>query len=808
MRLLALLIALSACPSVEEPVDDPTPAGPWDVAVGPYDVEVRWTEYGVPHLLADDLGSAAYGMGWAQARDHICTLMDQVVMVRSERARYFGRGEGDRHVDSDFGWKALDVMGHAERGFLGLVPEGQAALVGFAAGVDRYLEEVGAQGLPEPCRGAEWVQPITHIDLLAYAVAVAEFGSGGVVREAIAQAQPPGQMRSTPTLTLEAIRARLADNPMGSNGWAIGDERSQGGGLLLSNTHFPHFGERRWWEAHLRVPGVLDAYGAALIGLPVINLGFNQRVAWTHTVSGAPRFTAYRLRLDPEDPTRYLRDGEYVAMTSTDHRIDVRQEDGSIVSEERTLWRSHHGPIITFDPAIWTPGVAYAIRDANEGNLATVDTWLGMNQAADLDDLEDAMAQAQGIPWVHTLATDASGEVLYVDAAATPNLSPAAEAAYDAWLADSSLARQALAAGLYLFDGSDPVFDWVEVGGTRLPGLIPYDGAPRQRRRDFVANANDNHWLSNPAAPIVGASWVYGAEGTPRSARTRMNLRYLQAGDPASGADERFDLGELMGAALSARGWLAEELADDVVLRCQAMGDAVVNDVAIAPACAVLAGWDRSATTGAVGAVLWREFVAADVWAEGDSSLMWATPFDPDQAATTPRGLAAAPAAGEDPVGLALAEAVGRMEAAGLALDVALGDAQYAPKDGTRVPMPGGSGREGLIAIATTSDGDGTLLPRPAERALPLVHGRTGLREGGYPVGYGNSYVLAVQMDGDGPVGRAVMTYSQSADPDSPHYHDQTTLYGAGGSRAVRWTEEDIAADPALVIDRLTHPGG
>jgi acyl-homoserine-lactone acylase len=43
------------------------------------------------------------------------------------------------------------------------------------------------------------------------------------------------------------------------------------------------------------------------------------------------------------------------------------------------------------------------------------------------------------------------------------------------------------------------------------------------------------------------------------------------------------------------------------------------------------------------------------------------------------------------------------------------------------------------------------------------------------------------------------MTYSQSEDPDSPHFADQTERYGSGeGLRPVLFTEEALLADPGL----------
>ncbi len=76
-----------------------------------------------------------------------------------------------------------------------------------------------------------------------------------------------------------------------------------------------------------------------------------------------------------------------------------------------------------------------------------------------------------------------------------------------------------------------------------------------------------------------------------------------------------------------------------------------------------------------------------------------------------------------------------------------------------------------------------------------------GLREqSGYtPVVHGNSYIQVVGWDEQGRVDpRAILTYSQSEDPASPHYADQTRLYARGEWLRLPFTEEEIAADPDL----------
>ena len=44
----------------------------------------------------------------------------------------------------------------------------------------------------------------------------------------------------------------------------------------------------------------------------------------------------------------------------------------------------------------------------------------------------------------------------------------------------------------------------------------------------------------------------------------------------------------------------------------------------------------------------------------------------------------------------------------------------------------------------------------------------------------------------DGPEAEALLSYSQSGDPNSPHFDDQTQLYAEKAWRAIRYTPVDI----------------
>ncbi len=161
---------------------------------------------------------------------------------------------------------------------------------------------------------------------------------------------------------------------LGSNGVAVGgDGAREARALLLSNTHFPSGTDVRWYELHLTIPGKLDAIGAALQGVPVVNVGFNRHIAWTHTVSTARRFAAYELKLAPGDPTAYLVDGKTVPMRKRTVRVGGRTH-----TFYETIW----GPVVVRPDATltWTSGTAYALADANADNFRLTNQWAAWNR--------------------------------------------------------------------------------------------------------------------------------------------------------------------------------------------------------------------------------------------------------------------------------------------------------------------------------------------------------------------------------------------------------------------------------------------
>ncbi len=799
---LALLGACSSNGAGDE-TDTASTDGTDTGVAAKYHATIRRTGYGVAHISAMDLGSAGFGQAYAFAQDHACVLADQILKVRSERARFLGRGPGDRHVNSDFAYLSLDVVKRAEEALAVQTEDIRALIDGYVAGYNQYLADTGVDKVPGSCAGQAWLRPISAIDLFAYYVDLGLLASGNALIEYIATAQPPGAPLQLPGGPLSGLRPRRAEG-LGSNGWALGAARSaSGGGLVVANPHFPWEGELKLWESHVTVPDVLNIYGVGLMGVPGALIGFNDNLGWTHTFSAGQRFNIYSLDLVEGDPTQYLYDGKPRAMTSRSFEIEVAQADGSLRKEARELYYSHYGPILNVDPFGWSPTVALTYRDANIENQQLIAQFFGMNRARSLAEFKQVYQDVGGIPWVNTMAADANGKAWYIDASATPRLE---QPAIDGWLAavdeGDFLTGVLYQQGLVLLDGSSSVNEWTNAMGARSPGLVPFAEQPQIDRDDFVFNANDSYWLSNPAAPLVGYSPLHGFERVPQSARTHMNLKLLteMGAKGASGEDGKFTIEELQAAMMGNRSYTAELLRDQVVARCKSSPTVEVDMVPIdlKAACGVLAAWDGRFNPDSAGAVLWREFLGSfSSAAVEDRGALMSVAFDPDQPLDTPNTLNEPPPKGEqDKVMAALARAQIRLNDAGFALAVPLKDVQRATRGTQQFSIPGGQSRDGITNVVTYS-----VLKSTVEPSTPrgqVLNVETGLTEEGYVINFGSSFVMALEIGAKGPRGQAFLSYSQSDDPASPWFSDQTALFSTRQWRPLVFSEADIAADPAL----------
>jgi acyl-homoserine-lactone acylase len=750
-------------------------AGP--AGKGGYSVSIRRTEYGIPHVLARDFGSLGYGYGYAFAQDNLCELADDVLTVRGDRSASFGPAatatdaldQPVSNVDSDVYYAAIRDAGTVQRLLdraapLGPTPQARQLVDGYVAGYNRYLRDVGVARLPDPtCRGQAWVGPITALDVWSIVYVVDVFNGAGALKQAIATATPP-TAGAGPAPTASGKPA-MGPDEVGSNGWALGADATRAhDGMLLANPHVPWIGDARFYQIQLTIPGVLDVTGAALYGVPVVMLGHTQGLAWTLTASHAQHASVYRLSLVPGDPTSYLVDGRAVAMTRQTVRVRVHHGDGTLSTVSRTLYASRYGPVLATG---WTATSAYAVRDANADNLRSVNEWLAADRAESLAELRTAQDTYQGLPWMYTLATDAAGAVYFADTSVVPHLT------------DQQATRCVLQADPErpdIVDGSTSACDWGSEPDAVEPGLFGPSQAPALTRTDYVANSNNSPLLTNASRPLTGYPAAYDTRSQPEL-RPRLSLTMIAqriAGTDGLGAPG-FTLPTLQHDMVRDRVESADLGRNDVVAMCRANPVLSATDgtaVDVRTACDILARWDGHAGRDSRGAVLWSTFF--DQLGGDPSAAWWRVPYDPAHPVTTPSGIN-----GADPdVRHALADTVEQFAAEHMSLAATPG--QTMRWDG--VPLHGCDEQAGCFDVVTASPGSG-------RNAIDRSPGNTA---------QGSSFIMAVEMTTDGPVAHTVLTYSESANPASPHYTDQTVLFSQGQWVTERFTEAQIHADPAL----------
>lgn len=731
-----------------------------------YAATITRTTFGIPHIEARDWRGVGYGVAYAYAEDNLCLLAEEFATVAGERSRFWGPEAkavlGFEEVDnlsSDVFFRAVIDLPALREGAKTLPPRVQDLIAGYVAGYNRFLRDAGPEGIPAECRGKAWVRPITTDDMLRLNEKQMLLASSLNLAPAIANAAPPGAPAPKVAITMPDPK----ELGIGSNGWAFGsDVTASGRGMVIGNPHFPWKGPSRFWQMHVKGPDGYDVMGVGLAGTPMPTLGFNKDVAWTHTVTEARHFTLYQVALDPADPTRYMVDGKSEAMTS--QTVTVPMPDGT-PSVTRTLWSTRWGPVFVI-PArgiTWSKQSAFALKDANRGNQRGIETWLRIGEAKTVGEVEAAVSETLGIPWVNTIAADRYGNALHADVTAVPNVS-----------AEKAKACATPISGLFaelaiLMDGSKAACDWDVAPGTPVPGLMPAADQASTTVKTWLTNSNDSYWLSNPAMPHRELSPVLGKYATARSLRTRSN--FTETAALVAG-------GKIDHARAQAHAFANKSLAADLV-----MGHVGILCVTADPqtdrgrACAALAGWDKRFEADSRGAALFRAFWAKAARLPG----LWQVPFDPADPVNTPRTLDIDGTKGEKLIA-ALTEAVAELDAAGIALDAPWGEVQRVMAGNEAIPIHGGPGTLGILNMQESVAIPGGLTPR-----------------------HGTSYIQIVGFDETGPVADAILSYSQSTNPASPHAHDQTRAYAAKQWHRLPFSKKAIKAESIAPPKRIAE---
>ncbi len=753
-----------------------------------YHVSLTRTTGGVANISGSSFGDIGFGVGYGQAQDGICLLAQTFLTVDGERSAFLGpeatyenEAEGDlvfTNLNSDIYWTSLK-NNHTVQKLLRLSPpqgpstESREVVKGYAAGYDAYLKSIGgAAGVTNPaCKGAAWVRPIKPIDVWRRIYQIDDLAGNsalGPAAEANPAYGPPAPAAKKSAHKASASQMSLAEmahighSPLlGSNGLAVGSEdATNGGGVVLSNPHFPWHGSERFWEMNVEVPGRYHATGAGIWGLPGINIGHNQNVAWTHTVSTN---TSVKFWYLPSAGTERYHWGAK-AVKIKKHSVTVQAlEHGEEVPRTRTLYYSNYGPVF------WEGSLRVAVTDANADNLRGPDQWFAISKAENASQVIESEREIQGVPWVNTIGADSEGNAFYTEIVVASSLTKA--------FVDSGCNLEpGSLSGPFIANGSCAA---PESPGAITPGILAGSEEPALVRRDYVENSNNSFWLANANAPLTGFSPALGGEEQNPGMRAQTGIDMVaqrmgtnNSGVPTDGlgATPGFTAQTMQESWTKFRSLPAERALPglrEICANAVSEDGGVINGVNVSGACPVLDSYGASATLEDRGAWLFQEWYGRAYTQAG----FWVHPWTASDPVYTPNTLNTSLQGSKE----ALAAAVSSMEARGIPLDADTGEVQHAPQAGS-APLPGCSdGGECFAAI-------GGIFPTPTSKQTEVTGG--------------TSLVMFTEvLAGHEPLSKALLAYSQSEDPTSPYYEDQTQRLSKNEWITLPWTPESVAED-------------
>lgn len=610
-------------------------------------VDILRTEYGVPHIRAEDLGAMGYGLAWVQMEDYGERVLRALVGGRGTAARVLGREE----VEGDF--SARLAYRKAVEIYPTLPGDVRDILEGFAAGVNAYVRN-----------HRDRVPPWAPADFTGHDLAVRDIGSWSRARARSVLRSMGLDDDLVPGVPAEEEEGL---NPLdGSNGWAFAPSRTRSGQAILVRN--PHLGwDAGYYEVHVTVPNDIDFYGDFRIGgvFAVIG-GFNRHLGWSTTNNAPLLDQAYRVELDPALGDHIRFDGISIPMTREEVTVEILEEDGSVSSETRTFWRTPLGPVIHRDATS-----AIVLRDANEGAVSRGTQYLAMLRSRTREEWEAAM-RLNEISSSNFMYADTWGNIQVVFNARLPRFphEPAPDSALPARTSD-------------------------DIWNT----LLPWDSLPRHVNPPggYVHQANDTPHYDNLRQPIPDDLMPPGVP------EPRLRLRSQLSGRLAETMGDDLTLEQVLATKNDVTMLAAERLKPDLVRLAReaaAAGREVdgANAGDLRRAAELLDGWDNTASVDARGAVLFDEWQQIYLDAVPDS-VAWRVPWTEATPTYTPTGIGDPEAAV-----VALGQAMADLRERWGAWDLPWGEVHRARLGDLDLPAAGCSNRAGCFRILEFQD--------------------------------------------------------------------------------------------------------
>ena len=556
-----VLLASWAAPMDAQVVTGVAPASSADTAKAlSARVEVVRTEYGIPHIYAEDWKAFGFAMGWVQSEDYGDQVAVGIVRRRGEYGRYTGRDS----IRWDFAGREAHAVAVAR--YSSLEPRVRAVYEGFAEGVNEYARQ-------NPDVFPEWLVPnFTGVDALTNDVYTWSRGDAAAfVRaqtrresEQMGQGNTPAPAYPDSWGHAEELASTFDPAVDGSNAWALdGTRTASGDAILLRNPHLSW--EAGYYEAHVQIRGDMEFYGDFRIGgaFGIIG-GFNRHLGWATTNNSPSYSQVYAVQLHPSRDGHLLLDGNAVALQDSTITVDWTELDGSTGQTSETVRWSPWGPVVHENDEY-----AFVLTDPRDGQYRRGEQLVKMMTAESLEEWLDVMRMRAHASSNFTYA-DAHGNIALYYNARIPSL-PHEPTGDSAAIAHSR---------------SDM---WTEVAAWEsLPLYVNPPGG-------YVQQANDTPDFINLNVSLDRDTVAHNLPEARLRLRSQLSFALIHG-------DSQLSLEDVVELKHSPRMLAAERMLDDLL----AVIDASEPTPDLQRARSILGGWDRTAAATSRGGVLFK----------------------------------------------------------------------------------------------------------------------------------------------------------------------------------------------------------
>jgi len=405
-------------------------------------VEIRYDDFGVPHIYANNEEDAYFGLGYVHAQDRLF----QMEMIRRAASGRLAEVLGPDLLKTDKLFRTLGInqfaKEHAEKFLSSDTASFQRAALAYQKGINQFIKtgktplEFSIIGIPK--------QEFTPEDIYL-AVGFMSFGFAEGLRldpvlEMIKNELGTEYLNDlavqTPTNAVKiknysgALKNKAADSlisylsdalenipvPLwqGSNGWAVSGNRTASGAPILANdTHIGFAQPAVWYEAHLEYPG-FRFYGHHIAGIPFGLLGQNDFCGWGLTMFENDDTDFFYEEFNDQGQVKYK--GEWVDVMWRKELINVK--DSTTV--ELNIPVTPHGNIINGVIEFTqedTPTAFWWLLN-HEINYALQAAYL-LNHSREISEVEKA-ASLFSAPGLNLMYADKTGNIAWWAVAKLP----------------------------------------------------------------------------------------------------------------------------------------------------------------------------------------------------------------------------------------------------------------------------------------------------------------------------------------------------------------------------------------------------